>query len=69
MTFLYWILSDTPVPVNTTKVKLKPRPWTQKWERQNLQGVQEFELPQKFMDKAAKVAKPWEKYDLMRTYM
>lgn len=63
------ITEDTPVPVNTTKVKLKPRPWTQKWERQNLQGVQEFELPQKFIDKAAKVAKPWEKYDLMRTYM
>ncbi|XP_044749322.1 39S ribosomal protein L19, mitochondrial [Coccinella septempunctata] len=63
------ISEDTPIPVNTTKVKLKPRPWTQRWERKNLQGVENINLPQKFWDKAAKVAKPWEKYDLMKTYM
>ncbi|KAJ8919459.1 hypothetical protein NQ315_016559 [Exocentrus adspersus] len=58
-----------PVPVNPIKVKLKPRPWLERWERQNLQGVQDLELPEKFYIKAAQVATPWEKYDLMKEYM
>ncbi|XP_050027321.1 large ribosomal subunit protein bL19m [Dermacentor andersoni] len=56
------------VPINTLKVKLKPRPWLERWERQNLKGVQDLGLPQKFYDKAAAVATPWERYDLMKQY-
>nr|CAG4641257.1 EOG090X0F2L [Eulimnadia texana] len=56
------------VPVNPIKVKLRPRPWLERWERQDLKGLQDLELPQKFYDRAAAVAKPWEKYDLMKQY-
>ncbi|XP_018579357.1 39S ribosomal protein L19, mitochondrial [Anoplophora glabripennis] len=57
------------VPVNPIKVKLKPKPWLERWERKNLQGVQDLELPEKFYKRAAELAKPWEKYDLMKEYM
>ncbi|KAL1436562.1 hypothetical protein MTO96_049465 [Rhipicephalus appendiculatus] len=57
-----------PVPINTLKVKLKPKPWLERWERQDLKGIQDLGLPQKFYDKAAAVATPWERYDLMKQY-
>lgn len=59
----------TQVPVNPIKVKLKPRPWYARWERMNLKGVQDLELPERFYERAKQVAKPWEKYDLMKEYM
>ncbi|XP_023025039.2 mitochondrial ribosomal protein L19 isoform X2 [Leptinotarsa decemlineata] len=59
----------SPVPVNPIKVKLKPKPWLERWERKNLQGVQDLGLPQKFYDRAKELEKPWEKYDLMKEYM
>jgi len=40
----------------------------ERWERQNLKGVEDLNLPQVFYDRAEKVAKPWEKYDLMLQY-
>lgn len=49
-------------------MKLRPRPWLERWERQSLKGIEPLDLPQKFFDKAEKVAKPWEKYDLMLQY-
>nr|SVE88312.1 EOG090X0F2L [Daphnia similis] len=61
-------LNNSVVPINPLKVKLRPRPWLERWERQNLQGVEDLNLPQRFYDKAEKVAKPWEKYDLMLHY-
>ncbi|CAH1966638.1 unnamed protein product [Acanthoscelides obtectus] len=60
---------DGSVPVNPIKVKLKPRPWLERWERKNLKGVQDLELPERFYKRAAEVATPWEKYDLMKDYM
>nr|CAH7720170.1 unnamed protein product [Callosobruchus chinensis] len=60
---------DGEVPVNPVKVKLKPRPWLERWERKNLQGLQDLELDERFYQRAAAVAKPWEKYDLMKEYM
>lgn len=64
------ILSEgASVPINDIKVKLKPKPWLERWERQNLQGVQDLGLPEKFYKRAAELAKPWEKYDLMKQYM
>lgn len=59
----------TPVPINPIKVKLKPRPWLERWERQNLQGVEDLGLPERFYKRARELEKPWEKYDLMKEYM
>nr|CAD7412819.1 unnamed protein product [Timema poppensis] len=60
---------ETTVLRKTQKsVQLKPRPWLERWERQNLQGVQPFKLPKRFFEKAKAVATPWEKFDLMKTY-
>ncbi|KAK8388635.1 hypothetical protein O3P69_020547 [Scylla paramamosain] len=57
-----------PVPVNPIKVQLKPRPWHERWERKNLQGVMDLGLPERFYKKAKLHEKPWEKYDLMKEY-
>uniref|UniRef100_A0A087ZH15 Large ribosomal subunit protein bL19m n=1 Tax=Anopheles darlingi TaxID=43151 RepID=A0A087ZH15_ANODA len=60
----------TPVPVNDVKVVLKPHPWYARWERHNLQGVANIEehTNERRRRKAALVATPWEKYDLMKEY-
>uniref|UniRef100_A0AAR5PTH7 Large ribosomal subunit protein bL19m n=1 Tax=Dendroctonus ponderosae TaxID=77166 RepID=A0AAR5PTH7_DENPD len=58
-----------PIPVNPIKVKLKLRPWLERWERQNLMGVQDLELPERFYIRAKERETPWEKYDLMKEYM
>lgn len=57
------------VPINPIKVKLKPRPWVDRWERKNLKGVQDLGLEERYYKRAAEVATPWEKYDLMKQYM
>lgn len=49
-------------------MQLKPRPWLERWERQELKGVQDLGLPERFYKRAAEVASPWEKYDLMKEY-
>ncbi|KAB0799970.1 hypothetical protein PPYR_07853 [Photinus pyralis] len=59
----------SPVPVNPLKVVLKPKPWLERWERQNLKGVEEFEVSPRDRERAEKVATPWLKYDLMKNYM
>nr|SVE75431.1 EOG090X0F2L [Daphnia dolichocephala] len=61
-------LNNSVVPLNPIKVKLRPRPWLERWERQDLQGVENLNLPQRFYDRAKEVAKPWEKFDLMLQY-
>ena len=50
------------------QVKLGPRPWHERWERQELKGVEDLGLPERFYKRAAEVAKPWQKHDLMRDY-
>lgn len=59
-----------PVPVNETIVKMKPWPWFQKWERQDLKGVEDLDQYLNLWRKQQKVkqAKPWEKYDLVKEY-
>ncbi|KAK7108001.1 hypothetical protein V1264_015807 [Littorina saxatilis] len=54
------------VPVNSTKVKLNPRPWLERWERHELKGVEDLNLPEKKYRRARQVAKPWERWDLMK---
>lgn len=59
-----------PVPINDIKVQLKPRPWLERWERQDLQGVSNIEdhIHDKHRARREIHAKPWEKYDLMLEY-
>ncbi|XP_026735587.1 39S ribosomal protein L19, mitochondrial [Trichoplusia ni] len=60
----------TPVPLNPVQVKLKPRPWLERWERQDLKGVSNIEEHLKEKDRVRRElrATPWEKYDLMKQY-
>lgn len=64
------LAEGTPVPVNTTMVRMKPRPWTARWERQNLLGVANIAdlITPKIAAQAVERATPWEKYDLMKQY-
>ncbi|KAM9798203.1 large ribosomal subunit protein bL19m [Neosynchiropus ocellatus] len=67
-------LSNSPtgeVHVNTMKVRMKPRPWSKRWERPkfNIQGIR-FDLylsPQR-MEHAQKWAEPWREYDMLKEY-
>ncbi|XP_014664101.1 PREDICTED: 39S ribosomal protein L19, mitochondrial-like [Priapulus caudatus] len=56
------------VPINPLKVKLRSRPWLERYERQDLKGVEDLGLAQKFYDRAKQLATPWEKYDIMKQY-
>ncbi|VVC95084.1 unnamed protein product [Leptidea sinapis] len=65
------VLPDgTPVPINDVQVKLKPRPWLERWERQELKGVSNIEEHLKEKDRKRRELRkePWEKYDLMKQY-
>ncbi|BES93953.1 ribosomal protein L19 [Nesidiocoris tenuis] len=67
------ILPDgMPIPINTTKVVMKPRPWYARWERTHFQGINR-ELMMTHVSEKMKMQiplheKPWEKYDLMKQY-
>lgn len=58
------------------QVELGPRPWSQRWERFDLKGVQEYRgwKSELVKNKAMKsrehpqVKKPWEKDDIMKKY-
>lgn len=58
------------VPVNKTLVKLKPQPWSRRWERWLLRGVEKFEdIPEWFAEKVRVVEEdPVYSYDLMLEY-
>ncbi|XP_076641614.1 mitochondrial ribosomal protein L19 [Halictus rubicundus] len=59
-----------PVPVNEIKIPLKDQKWFKRWEREDLKGVVDLMplINEKRRRQAAAAAKPWEKYDLMKTY-
>lgn len=63
-------VESKPVPINDIKVQLKPRPWLERWERQDLQGVSNIEehIHDKHRQRREIHARPWEKYDLMLEY-
>ncbi|XP_039289328.1 39S ribosomal protein L19, mitochondrial-like [Nilaparvata lugens] len=48
----------SPVPVNDIKVKMKGKPWTQKWEKKGLLGVEKLEISEKNLIRLARAAKP-----------
>ncbi|KAJ6635776.1 39S ribosomal protein L19, mitochondrial [Pseudolycoriella hygida] len=60
----------SPVPLNKTMVKLKPRPWEQRWERKNFVGVSNILeiINEKMTKQMEDHKKPWEKYDLVMEY-
>lgn len=61
-----------PIPVNTTVVTLRPRPWTQRWERAKMQGISVDSINEHITDKMRGQIplreKPWEQWDLMAHY-
>lgn len=58
------------IPINPIKVPLNPLPWGVKWERENLKGVQNLIplLSEGRKKKMHRGQKPWEKYDLVKSY-
>ena len=56
------------VPLNEIIVTLNPPPWVEKWELKDLKGVKDIVVSERRQRKAEAGAKPWEKYDLMKTY-
>ncbi|XP_061561105.1 39S ribosomal protein L19, mitochondrial [Phycodurus eques] len=65
------ISSTGEVPVNTLKVKMRPRPWSKHWERPkfDIRGIR-FDLcvSPAGMEYVQKWARPWQEYDMLREY-
>lgn len=59
-----------PIPINPIQVKLRPRPWVQRWELKGLKGIANIDelITEKMKGKAKKIETPWEEYDLMKQY-
>uniref|UniRef100_UPI00398F5AC7 large ribosomal subunit protein bL19m n=1 Tax=Pristiophorus japonicus TaxID=55135 RepID=UPI00398F5AC7 len=63
--------TSSEAPVNSLKVKMKPKPWSKRWERPQfkVQGIRfDLCLTEEQMEKAKKHNKPWLEYDMMREY-
>ncbi|KAM6220186.1 large ribosomal subunit protein bL19m [Rhynchocyon petersi] len=63
--------SGQDVPVNQLKVKMKPKPWSKRWERPqfNIQGIRfDLCLTEQQMQEAQKWSRPWLEFDMMREY-
>lgn len=58
------------VPINRTLVKMKDFPWSRRWERHLLQGIEKLEnVPQFFAEKVKRLENdPVYSYDLMTEY-
>ncbi|XP_008839803.1 39S ribosomal protein L19, mitochondrial [Nannospalax galili] len=59
------------VPVNKLKVKMKPKPWSKRWERPNfnIKGIRfDLVLTEEQMKEAQKWSQPWLEFDMMREY-
>ncbi|KAI5094452.1 39S ribosomal protein L19, mitochondrial [Silurus meridionalis] len=59
------------VPINEQKVRMKPRPWSKRWERPkfNIQGIRfDLCLTPEQMEHAQKWAEPWRQYDMLKEY-
>ncbi|RLW12353.1 hypothetical protein DV515_00000647 [Chloebia gouldiae] len=57
------------IPVNKVQVRMKPKPWSKRWERPkyNIKGIK-FELPEHKMQAAQKWSQPWLEFDMLREY-
>ncbi|MBN3318610.1 RM19 protein, partial [Atractosteus spatula] len=59
------------VPVNPLKVKMKPKPWSKRWERPKykVQGIRfDLCLTEEQMEEAKKWDQPWLEFDMLRDY-
>ncbi|KAI4882676.1 hypothetical protein NFI96_030887 [Prochilodus magdalenae] len=59
------------VPLNQMKVRMKPRPWSKRWERPkfNIRGIRFDQcLTSEQMEHAQKWAEPWRQYDMLKEY-
>ncbi|XP_020765830.2 large ribosomal subunit protein bL19m [Odocoileus virginianus] len=59
------------VPINQLKVKMKPKPWSKRWERPkfNVKGIRfDLCLTEEQMKEAQKWSQPWIEFDMMREY-
>ncbi|XP_076612510.1 large ribosomal subunit protein bL19m [Chaetodon auriga] len=59
------------VPVNKIKVRMRPKPWSKRWElpKFNIQGIRfDLALTPEQMEHAQKWATPWEEYDMLKEY-
>ncbi|KRY83741.1 39S ribosomal protein L19, mitochondrial, partial [Trichinella pseudospiralis] len=59
------------VPLNKTKVKLKPPPWTKRWELCNFKGIEDFwhlVTPYYKLRYRRADMEPWRKYDIVDHY-
>lgn len=59
------------VPINKLKVKMKPKPWSKRWERPcfNIKGIRfDLALTEEQMKEAQKWSQPWLEFDMMREY-
>eukprot|EP00070_Physeter_catodon_P045935 XP_028352829.1 39S ribosomal protein L19, mitochondrial isoform X2 [Physeter catodon] len=59
------------VHVNQLKVKMKPKPWSKRWERPkfNIKGIRfDLCLTEEQMKEAQKWSQPWLEFDMMREY-
>ncbi|XP_077147649.1 large ribosomal subunit protein bL19m [Ranitomeya variabilis] len=62
---------EREVPVNQMQVRMKPRPWSKRWEQEkhNIKGINfDYYLLEKHKARAKKSAKPWEKFDMLKIY-
>ncbi|XP_054449532.1 large ribosomal subunit protein bL19m [Pteronotus mesoamericanus] len=65
------VQESSEVPVNQLKVKMKPKPWSKRWERPkfNIKGIRfDLCLTEEQMKEAQKWNKPWLEFDMMREY-
>ncbi|KAM3861553.1 large ribosomal subunit protein bL19m [Diretmus argenteus] len=59
------------VPVNKMKVRMRPKPWSKRWERPkyNVQGIRfDLCLTEEQLEHAQKWAQPWVEYDMLKEY-
>ncbi|XP_076872661.1 large ribosomal subunit protein bL19m [Brachyhypopomus gauderio] len=59
------------IPVNKLKVRMKPRPWSKRWQRPkfNIKGIRfDLYLTPEQMEHDQKWAQPWREYDMLVEY-
>ncbi|XP_010767637.1 large ribosomal subunit protein bL19m [Notothenia coriiceps] len=59
------------VPFNDIKVRMRPKPWSKRWERPkfDIKGIRfDLSLTPEQMEHAQKWAQPWREYDMLKEY-
>lgn len=59
------------VPVNPIKVRMRPKPWSKRWERPkfNIQGIRfDLSMTPAQIEGAQRHAQPWLEYDMLKEY-